>query len=180
MGVSQCSYFAPRHVRPLGRCVRRTLTINGGTPTSNYYVFDGEHWVVEYASDGTIASNVLYGRGMDEVIARGVNGVGWWYFPDRNGNISVITDGINTVRESYRYDAFGLPSVYSGTGAYLGNNSAIGNRFIFTGREWRSLFGFFEYRARAYTIRLIHWGWTLLVTSSRVLATPSPSDKLRK
>jgi RHS repeat-associated protein len=135
---------------PLGRCVKRTLTVNGGTPVSNYYVFDGEHWVVEYESDGTIASNVLYGRGMDEVIARGVNGVGWWYFPDRNGNTSVVTDGINTVRESYRYDAFGLPSVYSGTGTYLGSGSAIGNRFTFTGREWRSLFGFFEYRARAY------------------------------
>jgi RHS repeat-associated protein len=87
---------------------------------------------------------------MDEVIARGVNGVGWWYFPDRNGNTNVVTDGINTVRESYRYDAFGLPSVYSGTGTYLGSGSAIGNRFTFTGREWRSLFGFFEYRARAY------------------------------
>jgi RHS repeat-associated protein len=87
---------------------------------------------------------------MDEVIARGVNGAGWWYFPDRNGNISVVTDGINIVRESYRYDAFGLPSVYSGTGTYLGNGSALGNRFTFTGREWRSLFGFFEYRARAY------------------------------
>ena len=119
--------------------------INGGTATRNYYIFDGEHWVMEYNSSGANVSNVLYGRGMDEVIARGVNGQGWFYFPDRNGNISVVTDGANTVRESYRYDAFGAPTVTVGTG-----QQPINNRFLFTGREWNSTFGFYEYRARAY------------------------------
>jgi hypothetical protein len=28
----------------LGRCVKRTSVTNGGTPVTNYYVFDGEHW----------------------------------------------------------------------------------------------------------------------------------------
>jgi hypothetical protein len=74
-----------------------------------------------------------------------VNGQGWWYFTDRNGNISVVTDGVNTVRESYRYDAFGLPTVTVGAG-----QTAINNRFLFTGREWNPIFGFYEYRARAY------------------------------
>jgi RHS repeat-associated protein len=129
----------------LGRCVKRTTVTNGGTPVTNYYVFDGEHWVVEYNANGTAQSNVAYGNGMDEVIARGVNGQGWWYFPDRNGNISVVTDGVNTVRESYRYDAFGLPTVTVGAG-----QTAINNRFLFTGREWNANFGFYEYRARAY------------------------------
>ncbi|MGI8957768.1 MAG: RHS repeat domain-containing protein [Chthoniobacterales bacterium] len=129
----------------LGRCVKRTTVINGGTATSNYYIFDGEHWVLEYNASNVNTSNALYGRGMDEVIARGVNGVGWWYFPDRNGNVSVVTDGVNTVRESYRYDAFGLPTVTVGAG-----QTAINNRFLFTGREWNATFGFYEYRARAY------------------------------
>ena len=102
---------------------------------------------MEYDASGTNLSNALYGRGMDELIARGVevNGSwqGWWYFPDRNGNISVVTDGVNTVRESYRYDAFGLPTITVGAG-----QPAINNRFLFTGREWNATYGFYEYRAR--------------------------------
>jgi RHS repeat-associated protein len=98
---------------------------------------------------GDNISNALYGRGMDEVIARGVqvNGAwqGWWYFPDRNGNISLVTNGINTARESYRYDAFGLPTITVGAG-----QQPINNRFLFTGREWNATYGFYEYRARAY------------------------------
>jgi RHS repeat-associated protein len=52
---------------------------------------------------------------------------------------------VNTVRESYRYDAFGLPTVTVGAG-----QQPIDNRFLFTGREWNPTFGFYEYRARAY------------------------------
>jgi hypothetical protein len=95
----------------LGRCVKRTTVINGGTPTTNYYLFDGEHWVMDYDQTGANHNAIIYGREVDELIARGVDGVGWFYFPDRNGNISVVTDGVNTIRESYRYDAFGLPTI---------------------------------------------------------------------
>ena len=133
----------------LGRCAKRT-TMLGGVETTRYYLFDGEHWIVEYdGSTGSIQSNALYGRGIDEVIKRDVkvNGVmqGWYYFPDRNGNISVVTNGQSTVRESYRYDAFGAPTVTVGAG-----QTAINNRILFTGREWNPAFGFYEYRARAY------------------------------
>ena len=42
----------------LGRCVERKLTappVNGvSTTTTNYYLYDGEHWVVEYKGDGKI------------------------------------------------------------------------------------------------------------------------------
>ncbi|MGI8889469.1 MAG: hypothetical protein ACR2G0_01630 [Chthoniobacterales bacterium] len=30
----------------------------------------------------------------------GANAQSWYYFPDRNGNFSVVTDGVNTIRES--------------------------------------------------------------------------------
>ncbi len=136
----------------LGRCVQRTSVTNGGTAVTSYYLFEGEHWIMEYDSGGTNISNVLYGRGVDELISRGVqvNGVNqaWFYFPDRNGNISVVTNGTTEVLESYRYDAFGLPTITPGAGG------AIGNRFLFTGREWNPAFGFYEYRARAYNPKI--------------------------
>ena len=133
----------------LGRCVTRKL--NG---IYNFYIFDGEHWVVEFDASNVIASNALYGRRMDELIARS-NGAapagsqGQWFFPDRNGNISLITDSTDVILESYRYDAFGKPSIFDGSGAPIGA-TGINNRFMFTGREWRNIFGFYEYRARAY------------------------------
>ncbi len=133
----------------LGRCVKRTIVISGGAATASYYLFDGEHWIMEYDQTGANTSTVLYGRGIDEVIKRDVkvNGVmqAWHYFPDRNGNTSVVTDGANLVRESYRYDAFGAPTVTVPSG-----QSALNNRILFTGREWNATFGFYEYRARAY------------------------------
>ena len=56
-----------------------------------------------------------------------------------------------TILEQYRYDAFGMPTFKDAGGINLGTQaSAIGNRFLFTGREYNSQFGFYEYRARAY------------------------------
>jgi RHS repeat-associated protein len=100
---------------------------------------------MDYDQNGVNHNAMIYGRGVDELVARGADGVGWFYFPDRNGNISVVTDGVNTVRESYRYDAFGAPTVTVGPG-----QQAINNRFLFTGREWNATYGFYEYRSRAY------------------------------
>ena len=48
--------------------------------------------------------------------------------------------------ESYRYDAFGKPTINGGALTA----SAFGNRFMFTGREYVSQFGIYEYRNRAY------------------------------
>jgi RHS repeat-associated protein len=132
----------------LGRCIERKLD---GVPS--YYLYDGEHWIMEYDGTGVFKSNVLYGLGIDEILGRGVNG-GEFPLPDRNGNTAFVTgamasNGVAVVKESYRYDAFGTPKIYNGANAVI-TSSAIGNRFLFTGREYNSQFGFYEYRARAY------------------------------
>jgi RHS repeat-associated protein len=134
----------------LGRCVERKTN---GAP--KYYLYDGEHWIVELRGDGTVYSNALYGLGIDEILARGVNGKAHIHLPDRNGNTAVITDfmvnGTAPIREQYRYDAFGAPTFMNAAGGVLTSGaSAIENRFLFTGREYNSDFGFYEYRARAY------------------------------
>ncbi len=132
----------------LGRCVQRTSVTNGGTAVTSYYLFEGEHWIMEYDENGDNHSGLLYGRGVDELISRGINGAGWFYFPDRNGNISVVTNGTTEVLASYRYDAFGLPAITPGAAG------PIDNRFLFTGREWNPTLGFYEYRARAYNPKI--------------------------
>jgi RHS repeat-associated protein len=142
----------------LGRCVERKLIV-GTTLTTNYYLYDGEHWIQEYKSDGTSYTGAVYGLGVDEILGRGVNGVAHWPLPDRNGNTAVVTSSMTgagstlttTILEQYRYDAFGAPTFKNAAGTNLATQaSAIGNRFLFTGREYNSQFGFYEYRARAY------------------------------
>jgi RHS repeat-associated protein len=55
------------------------------------------------------------------------------------------------VIESYRYDVFGAPAIYDvANPPHQLSSSAYSNRFLFTGREYANLFGFYEYRARAY------------------------------
>src|SRR5205823_1107683 len=54
-----------------------------------------------------------------------------------------------TIIEKYKYDAFGAPTFYNGSGTQI-TTSAYKNRFLFTGREYAATFGFYEYRARAY------------------------------
>ncbi len=132
----------------LGRCVQRS--VNGIT---TYRIFDGDHFIMEYNSGNAFLGNALYGRGIDEVIARSNNNQGQFSFPDRNGNVSVVLGFLGETLESYRYDAFGMPTFYSGAGTLI-TQSGISNSLLYTGREWNHTFGLYEYRARGYEPKL--------------------------
>ena len=47
-------------------------------------------------------------------------------------------------------DAFGTPTFKNGSGATLAGTTT-GTRFLFTGREWLSQFGLYDYRNRTYS-----------------------------
>jgi RHS repeat-associated protein len=143
----------------LGRCVQRALT---GGPTT-YYVYDGEKPILEYDSSGTSVGTNVYGKGIDEIVKRiaiGSDNQSHTYFLQQNheGSVNQLTDTSGGIIERYRYDAFGAPTVYTGTWGPR-SNTIYDNRFLFTGREYaatyRSIyitpaFNFYEYRARAY------------------------------
>lgn len=128
----------------LGRCVSRTL--NGTT----YYIYDGEKPIVEYSSAGVINAKNLYGKAIDEILMRTdptVNGgQPFYYQQDHEGNVTQLTNGTGGIIENYRYDVFGKPTINGGALT----SSAFNNRFMFTGREYATTFGVYEYRARAY------------------------------
>jgi RHS repeat-associated protein len=50
----------------------------------------------------------------------------------------------------YYSDAFGTPTFKNGSGATLAGTTT-GTRFLFTGREWLSQFGLYDYRNRTYS-----------------------------
>jgi RHS repeat-associated protein len=73
----------------------------------------------------------------------------YYYAQDHEGSVTHLLNTSGNVVESYKYDAFGLPTIYDGNGTQI-SSSAFSNRFLFTGREYANLFGFYEYRSRAY------------------------------
>jgi RHS repeat-associated protein len=141
----------------LGRCVKRTL----GSVTT-YYVYDGEKPILDYKSnDLTHPAKNVYGKGIDEVLMRTdptVNGGNPFYYQqDHQGSVTHLLNASGNSIESYRYDAFGAPTMYNGGGSQI-TSTAYNNRFLFTGREYAATyqktyitaFNFYEYRARAY------------------------------
>jgi uncharacterized protein (TIGR02594 family) len=145
----------------LGRCVKRSLRINGQTVMAICFIYDGEKPILEYNQDGQIMRNV-YGKGIDEILQRtdpNVNGGQAFYFQqDHEGSVTLLTNrnnGSGQVIEKYKYDAFGAPTIYPPQpNATPIPVSSFNNRFLFTGREYAATYNvalkFYEYRARAY------------------------------
>ncbi len=130
----------------LGRCVQRTL--NGATTD---YIYDGEKPILEYDTSGAIIGRNVYGKGIDEILLRIDVPHNWTlnYQQDHEGNVIYLTNVNGYKIAMYRYDVFGAPTYYDYTGTQV-STSPFNNRFLFTGREYASTFGFYEYRARAY------------------------------
>ena len=133
----------------LGRCVKRVLN-----RATTYYIYDREKPILEYrSSDLSRPAKNIYGKGIDEILMRYdpsfSPAVTYYYQQDHEGSVTHLLNTSGNVIESYKYDAFGAPAIYDGNGTPL-SSSAYSNRFLFTGREYTNLFGFYEYRARAY------------------------------
>src|SRR5437588_11176748 len=76
-------------------------------------------------------------------------GVSCFYKQDKQGNVMFLLDGGGNVIERYRYDAFGKPTILSANNTQL-STSTYGNRFMYTGREYLSELGIYDYRHRMY------------------------------
>jgi RHS repeat-associated protein len=128
----------------LGRCVKRV--ING---VASLFVFDGWKPILEFDGAGNPQVWNIYGPGADEILLRITNSALLRYHADRQGNVAFILDASGYGTEKYTYDAFGKPTItdWSGNGR---TTSAVGNRFMYTGREWIQELGIYDYRHRFY------------------------------
>gem|GEM_PF-3126379 len=160
----------------LGRCVKRTL--NG--LTTYYIYDGEKPILEYRSTDLSNPAKNLYGKGIDEpsewghreMDGQAREGSGrderertsqilmrynptltqnktFYYQQDHEGSVTHLLNTSGNVLESYKYDAFGAPVIYDANGSQL-SSSAYSNRFLFTGREYANLFGFYEYRSRAY------------------------------
>lgn len=125
------------------RCVSRT--VNGAT-TLLYY----DEWsLIEEMerSTGQLTQYILGAR-VDELLLKRTS-EDIFYHGDANGNVTHLTNAAGAVVEQYAYDVFGRPSVKDGLGNSIAN-SAVGNRFLFAGREYIKEAGIYDFRNRMY------------------------------
>jgi RHS repeat-associated protein len=130
----------------LGRCVRRTV---GGV--TRLFTYDDWKPFLEWDGAGNWWAWNIYGAGPDEILARyDAIGQASIYKQDQHGNVVAVLNQYGEVSEKYTYDAFGKPKVFDRDGNERTGGSAIGNRFLFTGREWIKELAIYDYRHRYY------------------------------
>ena len=139
---------------PFGR--RLTKTINGVT---SRFLYDGDQILAETDAAGNTTAKYVYGSGIDEPVRMDRGGVVSYYQADGLGSTVALTNSSGAVVERYAYDVYGQPRITDAAGNPR-TVSALGNRFLFTGREYDSESGLYHYRARAYSPslgRFLQW-----------------------
>jgi RHS repeat-associated protein len=145
----------------LGRRISKT-TSNFSHLTSHFY-YDGTRVIEEYRLDKRnreeLSAQYVYGNGIDEVLimTRYKSGCGrdkdkaYYYHENALGSIYAVTNDKGKVVERYEYTVYGEVTITGPAGKGKRNHSTIGNRFMFTGREYDSETGLHYYRARYYS-----------------------------
>lgn len=147
-----------------GRRIRKIVDVNGtaGMHKEVRYVHGGQSgWqVLEefHPTMGTLATNV-WGLYIDELVQRRFDADGsantqysendYYFHSDDLFSVTAVTDLNGAVVERYEYGDYGKPSVLDANGALKSQNqSTIGSRYLFTGREWEPETGIYYYRTR--------------------------------
>jgi RHS repeat-associated protein len=116
--------------------------------TLNYY--DNWNLIEERDAAGVQLARYVFGRQIDEIVVM-VNQHGVFY-PHRDmlGNVTFLTDVSGKLVERYRYSVEGKVTITDAKGQELGS-SAVGNRWMYTGREWLQDVGLYDLRNRVYS-----------------------------
>ncbi|MCF7855316.1 MAG: DUF2778 domain-containing protein [Candidatus Pacebacteria bacterium] len=120
------------------------------------------HILLEEANaTGALLRTYTWGPGIDNLLAITVHGAAetntYFALTDHLGTIHALADDTGAVAEAYRYDAWGnVLGVFDGNGQPL-LGSALGNRFLFHGREYSWTTGLYNFRARWYDPTTGRW-----------------------
>jgi RHS repeat-associated protein len=112
-------------------------------------VYDGWSLLEERNASGVEQARYYHGAMIDELLLR-ITANTHYYHHDGLGSTIALTDSTGALVESYTYDVFGTTSILS-TNLQLLATSAVGNRFLFTGREYLAEIGLYDYRNRFYS-----------------------------
>jgi len=120
----------------------RRISANTDSETQ-YNVYDRDRVWADFNTASGVAARYFYGPDVDELLARQRPNEGVaWYLADRLGSVRDIANAAGGIVNHIEYDAFG--------GIISESNPQLGDRFKYTGREWDSVSGLYNYRARYY------------------------------
>ena len=139
----------------LSRRVMKIANPFGTTSETRYFYDDARIIEEQNASTSTLATYV-YGNYIDEVLSMDRGGQTVYYHQNSLWSVAAITNSATTVVERYSYDAYGFPTITDAVGNQVPvfdidrPRSAIGNPWMFTGRQLDEETGIYFYRARYY------------------------------
>jgi RHS repeat-associated protein len=125
---------------PFGRRIQKSFTQSGTTTTTNY-LYDGVKLLERLQQNGTILSSFTNTLNIDEPLAETISGTTSYYEQDGLSSVTSLSNNAGALANTYTYDSFGKLTASSGTTA---------NPFRYTGREFDTETGIYEYRARYY------------------------------
>jgi len=121
--------------------------------TTNVHAYDGIHCIADLNEAGDVIRSYTYGPGIDNALAFTTYEFGetnsYYYLTDHLGSVFAITDEGGAIVERYAYDGWGRTTVSDGNGMPM-DESALGNRIAFQGREIAWTTGLYNFRARWY------------------------------
>jgi RHS repeat-associated protein len=126
----------------LGRRIAKT-TSEG---TLNFY-YACDRIIEERNADDLVVATYIYGNTIDDILKMNRNNTGYYYHKDQLGSVVALTGTDGEVVERYQYDPFGAVTFLDAANNVL-EQSVVGNRILFTGREYDAETGTYYYRAR--------------------------------
>ena len=138
----------------LGRRIAKKTGLSRGNQDIRYF-YDAARIIEEQGPFGVTKAAYTYGNYVDEVLTMTRNSKTYFYHQNSLYSVEAITDSLAKVVERVAYDAYGHPSVTNAAGLLLTHKwgtarSAIGNPWLFTGRQLDEEDGLYFYRARYY------------------------------
>ena len=116
----------------------------------NRYYYAGWQLIEERNNAGAMQAKYVYGAGLDEPVRMYRSSTYYYYLSDGLGNVTEVLDASGNIVEKYTYDIYGAPTIRSSAGTVL-SATAIGNRWLFTGRDWDAEQQAYNYRYRWYS-----------------------------
>ncbi len=150
---------------------RRTLRLvvppSGGSPLQEeHYIYNGNQVAADLDSSGDVIRSYTWGPGIDNLLAMTVYSISTgstnltastlYPIKDHQNSVLAFTDASGTIVETYEYDAYGDTKVFNASGTEL-TESAIGNRYMWQGREYDAETGLYYFRARWYNPQTGRW-----------------------
>jgi RHS repeat-associated protein len=143
----------------LGQRVARS-EVSAGITNTEYYVHDGVNVVADLDEDKELLRSYSYAPGYDNIISMTSYGDNetntYFYIRNHNNSVVALIDDNGSTAESYDYDAYGAVTVFDSNGNEL-EESALGNRYTFQGREIDWTTGLYNFRARWYDPETGRW-----------------------